>query len=308
MQPLVSENMPDRLGASLVLIVMGAGWGLCIPLTVIAVSTGYQPFGLIFWQVTIVAVLMTGLTWLRGKRVPFSRASLGCFSIIACLGALLPDTVLYAVAPYLEGGVLSIILACVPVFAFPIALMLGNDQFSRVRLWGLVCGLVGVLLLLVPETRLPGVAAVLVVPIALLAPLSYASEVNYVARWGTAGMDPIQVLAGASTLAVLVSLPAALLSGQWISPLPPYGLADAALVASSAIHAVVYATYVWLAGRAGSVFTSQTSYFVTAFGVFWSILLLQESYGVMIWAALALIFVGLFLVRPRDTGDVLQQG
>ncbi|MEM8537695.1 MAG: DMT family transporter [Pseudomonadota bacterium] len=289
---------------SAVLLLMGAGWGLCIPLTIVAVSTGYQPIGLIFWQVTIVAVLMTGLTWARGRRIPFGRTSFTTFLVVALLGALLPDTIYYAVAPYLDGGVLSIIMASVPMFAFPIALVLGNDRFAPVRLIGLGCGMFGILFLLFPDTSLTGLTALAVVPLALLAPLSYASEVNYVSKFGTAGMDPIQVLAGASILAMCISFPAALLSGQWINPLPPYGLADMALVASSAVHAAVYATYVWLTRRAGSVFASQTAYFVTGFGILWSILLLQETYSGTVWAALALMFIGLFLVQPRGSAQI----
>ena len=35
------------------LILFGAGWGLSQPLAKIAVSTGYEPLGLIFWQLVI---------------------------------------------------------------------------------------------------------------------------------------------------------------------------------------------------------------------------------------------------------------
>jgi hypothetical protein len=38
---------------------------------------------------------------------------------------------------------------------------------------------------------------------------------------------------------------------------------------------------------------------VTGFGVFWAMLLLGESYSGWIWAALALMLMGLFLVQPR---------
>ncbi|NCW07353.1 MAG: EamA/RhaT family transporter, partial [Rhodobacterales bacterium] len=34
----------------LVLIILGFGWGLTIPLTVISVKTGFGHLGIIFWQ------------------------------------------------------------------------------------------------------------------------------------------------------------------------------------------------------------------------------------------------------------------
>jgi drug/metabolite transporter (DMT)-like permease len=97
----------------------------------------------------------------------------------------------------------------------------------------------------------------------------------------------------------MIALPLALLSGQWISPLSPWGAPDAALLASSVIHAVVYASYVWLVGQAGAVFAAQVAYLVTAFGVTWSMTLLGESYSRYVWAAFGVLMAGLFLVQPR---------
>ena len=54
-----------------------------------------------------------------------------------------------------------------------------------------------------------------------------------------------------------------------------------------------------MVGRAGAVFSSQVSYLVTGFGVFWAMLLLGEGYLPYIWAALGMILFGLFLVQPK---------
>jgi drug/metabolite transporter (DMT)-like permease len=90
-----------------------------------------------------------------------------------------------------------------------------------------------------------------------------------------------------------------LASGQGIDPRAGFGAPEAALVASSLIHAAVYAGYVWLVGRAGAVFAVQCSYIVTISGVFWAMILLNETYSPYIWASLALMLAGLALVQPR---------
>ena len=72
-----------------------------------------------------------------------------------------------------------------------------------------------------------------------------------------------------------------------------------ALVASSTVHALVYASYVWLASKAGSVFASQCSYLVTASGVFWAMALLGERFSPLVWVALVLMLAGVALVQPR---------
>ena len=290
------------------LVLLGAGWGLTQPLAKIAVSEGYRPLGLIFWQLAIGAVLMGGLALLRGKRLPMGRAQLRVYVVIAMIGTILPNSASYQAAVHLPAGVISILLSLVPMFAFPIALILANDRFSWPRLGGLVCGLIGVLLIVGPEASLPERAMVAFIPLALIAPFFYGLEGNVVARWGTAGLDPVQVLAGASLIGAFIALPLALFGGQWIDPRPPWGAPDAALVISATVHALVYAGYVWMVGQAGAVFAAQVSYLVTAFGVIWAKFLLDETYSAWIWLAMAAIFAGLFLVQPRPKTALARSG
>jgi drug/metabolite transporter (DMT)-like permease len=284
---------------TVMLIVLGAAWGVTIPLSKIAVSTGYRHFGLIFWDVMIGAVFLGTVLVLRGKRLPLTRPSLRVYVVIALLGTLLPNSTSYQAITHLPAGVMAIVLSLVPMLAFPIALSLGLDRFSLRRLAGLSAGLSGVLLLVLPEASLPDPAMLVWVPLALVAPLCYAFEGNFVSRWGTAGLDPVQVLMGASVLAASMTLPLALVTGQFISPFRTFGAPEWALVVSAVIHAVTYTGYVWLVGRAGSVFAAQVSYLVTGFGVVASLLILRESYSPYIWAALGLVLAGVALVQPR---------
>jgi drug/metabolite transporter (DMT)-like permease len=196
---------------------------------------------------------------------------------------------------------MAMLISTVPIFAFPVALMLGTDRFGWARLAGLACGLAGVTLIVAPETSLPDPALAVFIPLALVAPLFYALEGNIVGRWGTLGLDPIQLLFGASALGLVVALPLALATGHFIDPRGPWGAADGAVVLSSLIHAGVYAGYVWMVGRAGAVFAAQVSYLVTVFGVLWAMALLGERFSGSVWLAMLMMFAGLFLVQPRST-------
>jgi len=236
---------------------------------------------------------------LRGQRLQVGAAQMRMYLVIALIGTVLPNAASYQAVVYLPSGVISILLSLVPMFAFPFALLLATDRFSWVRLGGLLFGLLGVVLLVGPEASLPERWMIAVIPLALIAPAFYGLEGNVVAKWGTAGLDPIQLLFGASVVGAVVALPLAILSGQWIDPRPPWGAPDMALAASAAIHAVVYSGYVWVVGRAGAVFAAQVSYLVTGFGVLWAMLLLGERYSGTVWLAMAVMFAGLFLVQPR---------
>jgi len=274
-----------RVGLTLILVACGAGWGLTQPLTKITVMAGYQPLGLIFWHMLIGAIVLGILRGRQLGRLPFILPTFAVWLFIAAVGSLIPNTTGYRAAFHLPSGIMSIVIATIPMIAFPIALALGNDRFSMRRLLGLAFGLGGVALIALPEASLPERAMLAFLPLALVAPFCYAIEGNVVARWGTAGLDPVQVLFGASVLGTLISLPLALGTGQFFVPRP--------------INVIVYTTYVWLVGRAGAVFAGQVSYLVTGFGVLWAMLLLAERYSGWVWAALAAMAFGLALVQPR---------
>ncbi|MEM8553917.1 MAG: DMT family transporter [Pseudomonadota bacterium] len=290
----------ERLWLYGVLLVLGACWGLTQPLSKIAVSEGYRHLGLVFWQTIIGAVLLTGLCLIRGKRLPFEPQHLRLYALLAVIGTLIPNSASYEAAVHLPSGILSILLSLVPLIAFPIAMGLGMDRFGWQRLLGLLLGLCGVALIALPEASLPERAMVVFLPLALIAPLFYAIEGNVVAKWGTAGLDPIQTLAGTSWVCAAMALPLAVGTGHWISPLPPYGAPDLAAVLLATVHAAVYASYLWLVARAGSVFAAQTGYLVTGCGVLWAMALLGERFGPTVWLAMAAMLTGVFLVQPRQ--------
>ena len=295
---------PHRWRLLGILLVLGLGWGSTQVLGKIAVSTGYQHFGLIFWQ-SVVCVLVLGiLNALRRKSFALTRRAAVFALVIACIGTLIPNSTFYLAVAHLPSGVMSIVIASVPMLSLPIALALGMDRFSPVRLLGLCCGIAGVCLIALPQASLPSPDMARWLPIAMVGPLFYAMEGNYVAKWGTAGLDAVQAMWWASVFAMLLVLPLTLLSGQWIDPRPPWGAPHWALLASSAVHALVYAAYVWLADRAGAVFATQTSYVVTGSGVLWAVLLLGERFSAWVWAAMAVMLLGLFLVQPQQrAGD-----
>lgn len=281
------------------LVLMGAGWGATQPLTKIAVSTGYGHFGLLVWQQVLGAALMGVVCVIRRTGLPRHAGALRAYVVIALIGAVLPNSLSYQAAVHLPAGIMSLLLSIIPMFAFCIALMLGTDSFAWRRLGGLCFGLIGVLIIIVPSVDLGEAVPVGWAAIYLVVAMFYAFEGNYVARWGVADLDPFQLMLGASLVGLAIVAPLMLATGQTVVPQWPLPSAQLALVAASVIHVLVYASYVWLVGRAGAVFAVQVSYMVTGFGLFWAWLVLGEAFSHAIWLALALMFAGMYLVQPR---------
>lgn len=296
------ERPPLRAGLQIALLMIGIGWGATQPLAKIAVSGGHGPIGLVFWQLLIGGLLLSLLNALRGRRPRRDARAMRLYVFIALIGTILPNTASYTAAFHLPAGIMSIVIATVPMMALPIALALGTDRLSVARLCGLSLGISGVALIALPGSALPDPAMVAFLPIALVAPLLYAVESNVVDRWGTAGLDPLELLQGASLIGAVIALPLALGTGSFVALDTRWGQEEWALMGLSVIHALVYSGYVWLVGRAGAVFASQVSYLVTGFGVVWAMILLSERYSILVWIAMAVILAGVALVQPRDRG------
>ena len=281
------------------LILIGTSWGLTVPLIKISVSEGYQPFGLIFWQMVIITLVLGMVNFARGRRLPINRKVLFFYLVFALVSTLIPNAASYKAYTVLPAGIMSLLLSLIPMMAFPIALVMALDQFSFKRMAGLSLGLFAVLLIVGVPSALPDRAMLIFIPLGLLPSLMYAFEGNFVARFGTGGAGPLQLLLGSSILGLLIMGPLALVTGQWINPIHKWGNPDYALVASSLIQSVAYTLYVMIVRKYGPVFSVQVSYLVTASGLGWAMLILGESYSGPIWFASALMFIGIYLVSPN---------
>ncbi|MCY4462831.1 MAG: DMT family transporter [Albidovulum sp.] len=282
-----------------VLISLGAVWGLSMPITRIAVSSGHQQFGLLFWQSVFSCVALGLFLLFQGGFRGLDRRRLARSVFIAVAGTILPGFCAYKAAYHLPAGVMSIIISLVPMMAFPIALAIGLEKFQAMRLLGILFGAAAILLMLGPDSSLPDPNAAIFVLVAAGASICYGIEANFIGKFGTSGLSPVEILFWASLFSAIICGPLALLSGHWVDLTAAWQGPEFALLALSILNAFGYSSYVWLVGYAGSVFSAQVAYLVTLFGVLWSIFLLQEQYSGWIWASLVLMLIGLFLVRPR---------
>lgn len=289
-------------------IVFGIAWGATIPLLKIAVSTGHHPLGLLFWQLVIGALALGAYLLIRGQWPVLDARKLLYYLIIALIGTIIPGGIYYIAANHLPGGVLAILIATVPMFTLAVALGLRLEQPSLIRLTGVLAGFAAMAMLALPDSSLPEPGQVFFVGLVLISSFSYASEANYVALCTPSHTDPVSTLFFASVIGLLIIAPATLATGTFIDPRIPWGNPEYALIASSLIHAFTYCAYIWLVGYAGPVFSVQIAYPVTLSGIFFSMLILNETYSGWIWAALITVITGLALVQPRTAEPAPLEG
>jgi len=299
----VNGFLKTHKGLVAALIVIGAAWGLTIPLMKIAVSTGYQQFGLIFWELVIIILCASLISGFQGRFPKLTRDHLIIFFVISLLGTIIASTTGFIAIRHIPAGIYALVVSLVPMFALPIAIGVGLERFEARRAVGLVLGLCAIVVLIAPRSSLPDSSKAVYVLLACVAPLCYGLEDNFVAKFTLRGLNSVQTLLGASLIGLVFITPVALGTGQWISLIKPWGAAEWAILVMGLLHSFAYTGYVWLIGRAGPVFSAQVAYLVTGFGVMWSMLILHESYSIWVWLAAGLMMSGLFLVQPKGADD-----
>ena len=282
------------------LIVMGAAWGLTIPLLKISISTGYNAVGLIFWQILFAGSIAFILSLPKLRKIKLNKRRLILFGWVAAFGSLVPGMISITAVEHLPAGVMAITIAMVPIFIMPIAIATGHEIFQPTRALGVLMGALAIFLLIGPDTSLPDPTKAIFVLLALVSPFCYAIEDNFIAYFGLDEMTPLEAVLGSSVLGLILISSYIFFQGGFI-PLWENGWdnADVAVVVAGMMHGVAYSGYIWMIGKAGPVFAGLVAYLVTIFGVVWSIILLGEAYSGYIWSAFLCMLIGMYLVRPR---------
>ncbi len=164
---------------------------------------------------------------------------------------------------------------------------------------GLVCGFVGALLLVLPRASLPTQQMTGWGTFGFIAPFSYAIASIFNARCGPAGDSALAIACGTLFGAACCVVPMAVASGELHTPFSPPDAGDLAVLAQILISSIAYILVFEVLRLAGAVYFSQVGYAVALTGVGWGMLFFGERHSAWIWAALALIFAGLFLVNRR---------
>ncbi|MEM7743987.1 MAG: DMT family transporter [Pseudomonadota bacterium] len=295
----MTSRTRGNLTVWLALVGIGVAWGATQILGKIVVTEGHHPLGISLVTTSLGACLITAWVLVRGLALPIGRKHLVYYAICGLLGTALPNYTSYTSIRELPVGIVSIVIASVPLMTFLIALAVKTERPEPKRVLGLLVGAVAVLLLVAPDASLPRPGDALWIGVALVTGLSYAVENVYISMSQPEECGPLQTLCGLSWMAVAMVLPLTALTGTWMDLTAP-GHAREAIALNAALHLVAYGGFVWLIGRAGPVFAAQVGYVVTMSGVLLGVLVFDEAHTLWAWAALVLMMTGLTLVQPRQ--------
>lgn len=282
------------------MLLCGTVWGTTFSLARIATSDNAHPLGLVFWLASGGGLILLAICFTRRILPPLNKDSLVRYIIIGLIGSLIPGTLYFYASSRVPSGILAITTTLVPMMTYVWSLILGVDAYQRKRFIGIFIGFIAILLLVIPESSLPDPSMTKWLLLALLACIFYTIETLYVDVLIPDSTDMVALLSGGMIVASIGILPILYFHDAWVPLNFPFTKIEWAIVAMAVASSLAYAMFFLLVKMAGGVFASLSGYVITTSGVFWGIVIFDETHSIWVWSAFVLLLVGVALVTPRE--------
>lgn len=301
----------SRVGrfAPFFLLLLGTMWGFNTSVIKIAGAAGAPPIGITTLQMTGAAFVLSLFCYFQKMPIRFSWDHLTYYFHVGLLGTALPSLNMVFVLQELAAGVVVLAIATAPLFTYIGSLFVKLERYDLLRLCGVVVGLIGVLVIILPGASLPRPEDTGWFFLSLLTPALYSYSGIAAAKLRPEGAHSFALSGGMTVLISLIMWPIAAFFGQvYVPPISEPTIATAAILAIVSIACVAYFLYFELVRAIGPVSLSVVGYVVTLAGMMFGIVLLGESHSNWVWLAAAFIFCGLALVNGRQAvGAVMTQ-
>ena len=197
------------------LVVSALGWGILYSLNRLATTDGIPFIPYVFWMGTGAALILLGLGAVFRTLPRLSWEHVRGYLVLGTISFGLSYTVLAFVAPKVPAGVLGLGATLTPILTYPAAALFRMDRFRAIRTLGLVLGVAGVALVVVPETSLPTHDMAPWVLLSFVTPLLYVANALIIAwlKPPAAGALPLAVGVLATGAVFMFVVMAA--TGQW---------------------------------------------------------------------------------------------
>jgi drug/metabolite transporter (DMT)-like permease len=239
------------------LLLMGVLWGLALSLAKIGVHAGGHPVGMALWQVSTSSTLLLGFLLVQSKLPVINPGVLRFGMICGSCGVAFPAIALFWCALYLPAGVVAIAFASMPLFTYLISVMFKIERAQRIRLLGVVIGIVAIALLVLPESALPAPGLAPWVLLALVASIGMSIENSYAGGYRPPSVGTLVHSFARQGSAVVLLLPLALISGTTLPLFESWGTAQIAATGNGVLSGVAFTILLYVIKTAGPVFASQ---------------------------------------------------
>jgi drug/metabolite transporter (DMT)-like permease len=278
------------------LLILGGLWGSSYLFIKVAVGE-VPPLTLVAGRLVLAAVILWLILAAVRQAMPRSRRLWAAFAVMGLLNGAVPYSLIFWSEQHISSGLASLLQATMPLFTVLMGhLLMRDERLTAGRVAGVALGFAGVGLLMLPELRQGAHAGVLGQLAMVASSVSYAGAVLF-ARSRLRGQPALVSTTGQLTMGALWILPLSLLiegPPRAVPSLPALGSWLGLTVLGTVI---AYIIYFKLIERTSAAFTSTVTYIIPVFGLILGALVLSEPLSLTLLVSLALILVGVLLVR-----------
>ncbi|MBT8363900.1 MAG: DMT family transporter [Deltaproteobacteria bacterium] len=279
------------------LVLLSIFWGGSFFFVEIALRS-FQPFTVVFLRVTIAAVILLGVVYLRGQRMPSSISTWGAYLVMGAINNAIPFSLIVWGQTHIDSGVASILNATTPIFTVLLAHMLTSDEHLTLRkICGVLIGFLGVYIMMAPELK-DGFSWRGLGQIAILcATVSYSFAGIYGKRFKD--ISPVVNSAGMLLCSSVMMFPLFIITTP-LRMLNPSLDAMAAVVGIAIIStAMAYLLYFRILASAGATNVLLVTFLVPISALLLGVGVLDEVIHIWEYAGMVCIFLGLAIIDGR---------
>lgn len=274
------------------LFVVSAVWGASFICNDIALAH-FSPLAITCWRVVLAAVVILLICRQLQLRIPTDARSLTLFALIGVLNSAVPFTLIGWGQQSVNSAITALLIATSPFITLLLShFMTLDDRFSHNRLFGLMVGFSGVVLLfghgiLISGSSVSGMLAI------ILASACYAASSLLIRK--LAHLRSLVIVAGSLLIGGAMLLPVLL----W--QFPPWQQQASTSSIAAILFLAIFPTATAYVLRAqivqlnGAVFMSNAGYLIPLFATLWAWIFLSEIPSAIMWAAMLLIFSGIYI-------------
>jgi drug/metabolite transporter (DMT)-like permease len=275
------------------LLTLGAIWGASFMFIKLG-SDGLQPFALVELRLALAAVVLLAVNAYRKGQFTALLANWRALTVMGLLNCAVPYVLITWGEHYISSGLAAIYNACAPLWVALLIAFLpaSSERMNGLRLLGLLCGMMGVVLVVSGNLSLASEDPLHLVGQAacLLAALSYAIAGLY-GRRALVGVPSSVAATGQLVTGAIMLIPLAALQ---LPDRPPSELALGAVIALAVLGtALASMMYYWLLARVGATGALLVTYLLPGFALIWGALFLSEQITLTAVLGLGLVLLGI---------------
>ncbi len=297
----VRNQRSDLVLHAALLLLAAVIYGAVFPVNRFAAEAGWQPLSFAFQQALFAGLVLAIAGALGGIRPALSGKHLGAYVAIGGLVVGLPMGLLVAAANHLDASVVTLVLCLSPILTLFISAMLGIETVSRNMLIGMLLGIIGIAVIVIPQSAVLRQGTWGWFLLSLGAPVMFATANNLAKYLRPPATHSLAMASGTLFGAALVSLIVLLLFGERMI-LPPSNSAQLwPLAAAVTINAAFYVLFFETIRIMGPARFSFFNYLAVAAGVLWSMAVFREQPANLYWLAILIMFSGMYLALTKRT-------